>query len=208
MYEMWRGLSLKVTNPDADERSLVLLAMHIFSLIPNSASCERLFSSFKYIATDRRNLLGLGSLTSLAKLKMYLRYQRMQSGTLKERAKRRFDTLQKTAEVQTTTQAPGNEARQTDEATDTVFPPAASFHSVVEALNDRVDEVDTGLQPTSGIPLSLLFNYRHDYWERVYLGGRTQDEMEIYEFIEESTALQGRDIAVLDEPDALLDDFY
>ncbi len=80
------------TNP-ANHPPLVALAFHIFSICPNSASCERLFSSFGNILTKSRTRLHTDTLSNLAELKMHLRDERLRSGTSRQRAKRHLDTL-------------------------------------------------------------------------------------------------------------------
>ncbi|KIJ06696.1 hypothetical protein PAXINDRAFT_158655, partial [Paxillus involutus ATCC 200175] len=67
----------------------ILLARRILTVTANSASCERLFSTFGSTLTKLRNRLGTGTLQALAELKMHIRDQQIQKGT-KEHLKRHF----------------------------------------------------------------------------------------------------------------------
>lgn len=58
------------TNETFDISDLALL---LFSVCPNSASCEWVFSSFDIIHTKLRNQLSAEKVTSIAKVKSYLR---------------------------------------------------------------------------------------------------------------------------------------
>lgn len=131
----------------------------------------------------------------------------MQAGTLKERAKRNYDRL--TRKSPKNSETGSTESRQENE--DAVHPAASTLTGIARQLADEADS-DENLQATwqSNAPyaLSNLFNYTNDYWDRNYSETRVREEMEIYEYVEESSTLQGRDVAVLDEPDSLLDDFY
>src|SRR6202012_752523 len=81
------------------------LAVHIFSICPNSASCERLFSAYGQILSDKRTSMLPTQMCDLAELKMHIRNQLIQANgrsNLIARAKRRAGTL-------TTTSIPGDQ---------------------------------------------------------------------------------------------------
>ncbi len=80
------------TNP-ANHPPLVAIAFHIFSIYPNSASCEQIFSSFGNIFTKLCNRLHTETLSNLAELKLHLRDEYLHSGTSKQRAKCHLDIL-------------------------------------------------------------------------------------------------------------------
>jgi hypothetical protein len=52
---------------------LIQIALHVFSICPNSASCERLFSAYGQILTDRRASLLPTRMCDLAELKLHIR---------------------------------------------------------------------------------------------------------------------------------------
>src|SRR5436190_6197802 len=57
------------TNPQP--RSLLLVALHLFSICPNSASCERGFSNLGWLTNKRRLQLGIETLESICKMITY-----------------------------------------------------------------------------------------------------------------------------------------
>jgi hypothetical protein len=57
------------TNPQP--RSLPLVALHLFSICPNSASCERGFSNLGWLTNKRRLQLGIETLESMCKMITY-----------------------------------------------------------------------------------------------------------------------------------------
>ncbi|KAK2463975.1 hypothetical protein APHAL10511_004026 [Amanita phalloides] len=75
---------LDKTNP------LVTLAIYVFNFIPNSASCERLFSEMGNVKTKKRNRLSVKKTRDCAFLKGELRRQRAEEGTACQRLKRQF----------------------------------------------------------------------------------------------------------------------
>ena len=49
------------------------LAIHVLSICPNSANCERLFSILGFIMSDYRTRLTISNLMNIAELRMHLR---------------------------------------------------------------------------------------------------------------------------------------
>ncbi|KAF8344389.1 ribonuclease H-like domain-containing protein, partial [Amanita rubescens] len=74
---------LDKTNP------LVKLAIYVFNFIPNSASCERLFSEMGNVKTKKRNRLSVKKTRDCAFLKGELRRRHAEEGTARQRLKRR-----------------------------------------------------------------------------------------------------------------------
>lgn len=58
-----------ITNPIPD--ALPIIARHLFSICPNSASCERGFSSLGWLTNKRRLQLGVVKLESMSKMITY-----------------------------------------------------------------------------------------------------------------------------------------
>ncbi|KZT33663.1 hypothetical protein SISSUDRAFT_1032985, partial [Sistotremastrum suecicum HHB10207 ss-3] len=71
---------------------IIRLALHLFAICPNSASCERLFSTFGLILTKLRSRLGNERLLGLAELKMHLRDEHVRDGLRQDlqQRKRKF----------------------------------------------------------------------------------------------------------------------
>ncbi|KAI0918170.1 hypothetical protein AcV5_002936 [Taiwanofungus camphoratus] len=68
---------------------LIKLATHLLSVCANSASYERLFSTFGLILTKLHNHMSMETLTTIAELKLHLRDEHLWSGA-KERLRRHF----------------------------------------------------------------------------------------------------------------------
>jgi hypothetical protein len=85
---IWKAMTL----PNLTPPPLMRLAIHIFSIHANSASCERLFSLFGNIQTKKRNRITSKTLQMLAEIKMHLRDSHATSWNQKQqlRAKRNF----------------------------------------------------------------------------------------------------------------------
>lgn len=81
-----------MTVPGSVPPPLIRLALHIFSIHANSASCERLFSLFGNIQTKKRNRMTSKTLQMIAEVKMHLRDGHAASWSQKQksRAKRKF----------------------------------------------------------------------------------------------------------------------
>ncbi len=81
--EVYHDISIPGTQPSP----LIRLALHILSICPNSASCERLFSTFGLIMTKLRTRISTKNLVNLAEFKLHLRDENMRL-----EARRNFDT--------------------------------------------------------------------------------------------------------------------
>ena len=78
---------------NSTERPLERLAYRLLSVCANSASCERLFSTFGLILTKLRSRMGNKLLLSLAELKLHIRDEHCCSREVKERLKRHFSQV-------------------------------------------------------------------------------------------------------------------
>jgi hypothetical protein len=76
---------------------LITLAQHLLSICPNSASCERLFSTFGLIMTKLRTRLSTEKLIGLAELKLHCRDEHLRSGRHKTIRVRRFGVMAEVA---------------------------------------------------------------------------------------------------------------
>jgi len=78
------------THPNHPMTDFQMIAIRLLRVICNSASVERLWSVFGNILTKQRSRTGLGTLTNIAKLKLYLREEHSRNKTARERVKRHF----------------------------------------------------------------------------------------------------------------------
>jgi len=118
-----------------------MLAKRILSVTANSASCERLFSTFGATLTKLRNRLGTSTLQSLAELKMHIRDQQLQKGA-KDQIKRRFGEQKR--------------AEQSEVATRTASGPIAAIAPT------QPPTFNPQLPPVSIMPSPLVDPSRHD----------------------------------------------
>lgn len=81
--------------PELNRLPLWRLAMHIFSICPNPASCERLFSSFGLILTKLRSRLGQSTRVDLAEVKMHIRDEHLASRAAKSNIRTRAFGIKK-----------------------------------------------------------------------------------------------------------------
>ncbi len=72
---------------------LIRLATHILSICPNSASCERLFSTFGLILTKLRTRLNNQHVVALAECKMHIRDEHLEKEVKRRLRKRLFGAL-------------------------------------------------------------------------------------------------------------------
>lgn len=176
------------------------IALRLFAICPNSASCERLFSAFGNILTKKRTSLSTTTMTSLARLKLHLRDEEIRSGTLSERASRRFvelkspDASASTSSLPNTTHTaePDDEAVDADTETEMseaeaeagggassatqgrASGRASSLSAIIERLKQMSadDDKDGVFVSQSGGPYNLmgLFDWDHSYWRKALDG--------------------------------------
>jgi hypothetical protein len=77
-------------DPSQPPPALIRLAKHLLSICLNSASCERLFSSFGLILSKLRSKLKNERLLALAELKLHIRDELVRTGKHKEARTRQF----------------------------------------------------------------------------------------------------------------------
>ncbi|KAF9041598.1 ribonuclease H-like domain-containing protein [Panaeolus papilionaceus] len=79
-----------ITIPNQPPCPLIKLALHLLYICPNSASCERLFSTFGLILTKLRTRLDSQRVVGLAECKLHLRDQSLSMETRKNLRRRSF----------------------------------------------------------------------------------------------------------------------
>ncbi|KAF9041599.1 ribonuclease H-like domain-containing protein [Panaeolus papilionaceus] len=105
-----------ITIPNQPPCPLIKLALHLLYICPNSASCERLFSTFGLILTKLRTRLDSQRVVGLAECKLHLRDQSLSMETRKNLRRRVFGApaeLQ-AQQNQATSTAPPMETDQTN----------------------------------------------------------------------------------------------
>ncbi|CAE6454793.1 unnamed protein product [Rhizoctonia solani] len=89
MIHVWSGL-LAYKTPNSGRHQLAHLAIHVLSIVANSAGCERLFSEMGHIHTKRRNRLGYQKVFDTAVVRMDLKRKHADEGRTRSRLKRQF----------------------------------------------------------------------------------------------------------------------
>ncbi|KAG9081341.1 hypothetical protein FRC06_005628, partial [Ceratobasidium sp. 370] len=89
LVHIWSGL-LAYKTPNSGRHQLVHLAIHILSIVANSAGCERLFSEMGHIHTKRRARLTYGKVFDTAVVRMDLKRKHAAAGLTRARLQRQF----------------------------------------------------------------------------------------------------------------------
>jgi hypothetical protein len=72
---------------------LVKLAVHILSIVANSAGCERVFSEMGIVQTKHRSRLGLDKVRKTALIRMDIKRHHVAEGLIRPRSKRTFNAM-------------------------------------------------------------------------------------------------------------------
>lgn len=102
MVQRWKMIELRpihhTADPDNDlytgRNGLTRLAIRLFSVIANSAGCERTFSDFGIIHTKHRNHLSPQKVHQMTLVKAFLRRSLAAAGLSHARLKRKFGDLE------------------------------------------------------------------------------------------------------------------
>lgn len=203
----WKGFLGHSGTPEP----IVKLALHIFSVCANSASCERLFSVFGNILTKLRNRLGTKTLTLLADEHL--------SQQTAEHMKRRF------GQIPEEISSPASDSAATPAATPNAVPSEASstlpdtspnsieddneFQALTANMEAMVDDDDIALEIDSAIlrfpsQISItifdLFELSSDSWVGRYYTSAVQslnEELQFYELVDaDNEGVGGIDTAI------------
>lgn len=117
------NLTIFLDDPETQHTPIIKLAIRVLSICPNSASCERLFSTFGLILTKLRSRLKKTTLLDLAELKMHIQDEYIRNDIKTSVRERQFGTQSQNTQ-QTPDATPEN--------------PAADINSPV----DNVDSLD------------------------------------------------------------------
>ncbi|EJF60609.1 hypothetical protein DICSQDRAFT_62505 [Dichomitus squalens LYAD-421 SS1] len=166
---VWRSFN----HPDLPIPALNRIAIHILSICPNSANCERLFSTLGLIMTDLRSRLGLPTLMNLAELRLHLRDENIRNN-IKVRLKRHFGDramvplVQKSAESEAIAGCPSTERSTTHTGSQGGTPSQGAFCDLVRQhqCEDTDANDDTIFPSVIKIKLESLFDFSLSYWQK------------------------------------------
>ena len=85
--EIWEGID---TGEESGCNRLSKLAIHILSVVANSAGCERAFSHMGLVHTSRQSRLGIEKVRKATAVGMDLKRMHIDAGLLRARGKRNF----------------------------------------------------------------------------------------------------------------------
>ena len=102
-----RGYEMPVSNETEKQNhnSFFQLALRLLSISANSASCERLFSSFGNILTKHRNRVKSEVLSNLGEIRLNICHEHLENNAKKDIRKRHFGPPTSTLELQDATAA-------------------------------------------------------------------------------------------------------
>lgn len=166
---------------------LIKLALHLYAVVPNSASCERLFSSFGVILTKLRSRLSASRMLGLAELKMHLRDEQTRLQTKKKVRKRIFGarkelpatqasmTVRGELEVDTIQEQGPEVAEEYSSEASSLRELFAHFIDLANAEAELEDpsgsgdiQIDNEPEPEYGDPIKIdlanLFDLRERHW--------------------------------------------
>jgi len=189
----WKAMISPGTTPSP----LTRLAVHIFSIHANSASCERLFSLFGNIQTKQRNRMTSKTLQTIAEVKMHLRDSHAASWNQKQqsRVKRHFGAP-----------APESSLPATPNSASSSMPPPIipekdadtennlyliGMREMIEDFNslaaDDVDlDTDTPAYTWAARSICDLFDFSSDHWMKEYrkkCSHSLNEELNFYELL-------------------------
>lgn len=177
---IWSRLDKDV---DHGRNAIVKLAIHIFSVVANSAGCERVFSNFGVTHTKRRNKLDPKKVHNMAVVGMQIKREDRELGLARNRKKRKFEEIMEEDQPLTLTSTDTSEhvdptdfqryaeglVRQVElsnqEDDDDIFPPSImptlSEPTIIpiNGVQQATRHPSTSRNRKTQIPLSELFNF-------------------------------------------------
>jgi hypothetical protein len=88
--DVWEGIDTQI---ETGRNSLVKLAIHILTIIVNSAGCERAFSHMGLVQTGIRSQLGVEKVRKTTMVGMDIKRSHKDAGLLRPRKPRNFDAI-------------------------------------------------------------------------------------------------------------------
>jgi hypothetical protein len=102
--EVWEGID---THEECGRNRLVKLALHILSVIANSAGCERAFSHMGLVHTAIRSKLGVDKVRKTTIVGMDIKRSHIEAGLVRSRGHRNFNAPTSSDDTGTTDFDPG-----------------------------------------------------------------------------------------------------
>jgi hAT family C-terminal dimerisation region len=94
LVRVWEGMDTQIPAGQKQGRNrLAKLAIHILSVVANSAGCERVFSEMGIVQTKHRSRLGLDKVRKTALIRMDIKRRHVAEGLIRPRSKRTFDAM-------------------------------------------------------------------------------------------------------------------
>jgi hypothetical protein len=174
-------------NDPAQIPPLTALARRLFAICPNSASCERLFSNYGQILTDKRTRLRPNRVADLAEIKMRIRDEQLPSIKTElqdqvarlviEREAQRQRPLEPLSPPQEPTQPhilqppPANETAPHRSTLNNSDPGTRILQQFRNSIQDLQDADSTDCEPliadiADRKTLKELFDFRSSFWQR------------------------------------------
>ncbi|KAF8270666.1 ribonuclease H-like domain-containing protein [Lactarius quietus] len=88
--EIWEGID---THEETGRNRLTILAIHILSIVANSAGCERAFSHMGLVHTGIRSKLGVEKVRKTTMVGMDIKRSHLEAGLVPSRSKRNFTSF-------------------------------------------------------------------------------------------------------------------
>ncbi|KAJ3008701.1 hypothetical protein NUW54_g3057 [Trametes sanguinea] len=187
------------------------LAIHILSICPTSANCERLFSVLGWIMTKLCTRLGHTTLINLAELLLHLRDEHVRKN-VKIRLRRHFGDHAKQAlatsinpNESTSSQAQSDSSTAPNPAPSALDALLSSFaQSDMESADEDAPDA-TDFPSHINMPLDSLLDFSAPFWQTRAAAASTEsleDELALWEILDmdaDGDELEGNDEGVLDD---------
>ncbi|KAF8258073.1 ribonuclease H-like domain-containing protein, partial [Lactarius quietus] len=142
--EVWEGIN---TNKKVGRNRLVKLAMHILSVIANSAGCERAFSHMGLVQTATRSKLSIDKVHKTTIVGMDIKRSNIEAGLVHTQERRDFSMPE-------TRNSLSHVAELSELDTDEVLDFDQLVGQLIEDATEDTDELDTDDKPPH-IPLTI-----------------------------------------------------
>ncbi|KAJ2977735.1 hypothetical protein NUW54_g11382 [Trametes sanguinea] len=185
---VWKDII--IYDADLTRYPLHRLAIHILSICPTSANCERLFSILGLIMTKLRNRLGHETLMNLAELLLHLRDEHVRRN-VKARLRRHFgDQAAKQSQAESSTSGGGSSSIQSDNSE----VPLTAMEALLASFSDvDMESADEDLPDAARFPSQLkatlreLLDFANPFWQNRTAATSTstlEEELALWEILD------------------------